>query len=216
MENGVNIDELRENLIKNNPVAREKDFKVVDYEDGVSLTRYKGKNGTLIIHGVSLTRYKGKNETLIIPEKINGKRVIAIHSRFFRKNNRKIKNIILPNGIKYIDDNAFNVPAFLPNTGGISDFEYIHLPESITSIGEGAFSTCRRLNKINIPESVISIGSNAFSDCYSLKKINIPESVTTIGRTAFPFGCEINISKENKNYSFCDGFLVDKTNEILV
>ena len=36
-----------------------------------------------------------------------------------------------------------------------------------------------------IPNSVTTIGEHAFSDCDSLTSINIPNSVTTIGEGAF-------------------------------
>ena len=36
-----------------------------------------------------------------------------------------------------------------------------------------------------IPNSVTTIGEGAFSDCKSLISINIPNSVTTIGKDAF-------------------------------
>lgn len=63
------------------------------------------------------------------------------------------------------------------------------IPDSVTSIGESAFSFCDFLTSINIPDSVTSIGEWAFSDCDSLTNINIPKGVTSIGECAF-FGCD--------------------------
>ena len=59
------------------------------------------------------------------------------------------------------------------------------IPDSVTSIGESAFSDCDSLTSIKISNNVISIGSNAFYGCISLKSINIPDSVTSIGDDAF-------------------------------
>ena len=59
------------------------------------------------------------------------------------------------------------------------------IPNSVTTIGEGAFSGCKSLISINIPNSVTTIGENAFGWCESLTNINIPNSVTTIGDSAF-------------------------------
>ena len=64
----------------------------------------------------------------------------------------------------------------------------INIPNSVTTIGEGAFSNCNSLTSINIPNSVTTIGEGAFSNCNSLTSINIPNSVTTIGESAF-WGC---------------------------
>ena len=58
----------------------------------------------------------------------------------------------------------------------------------VTSIGEDAFSfNCDKLATIDIPNSVTSIGKNAFSSC-GLTSIGIPKSVTSIGDLAF-FSC---------------------------
>ena len=59
------------------------------------------------------------------------------------------------------------------------------IPNSVTNIGNAAFSGCSSLTKINIPNSVTNIGNEAFECCSSLTKINIPNSLTNIGKRAF-------------------------------
>lgn len=59
------------------------------------------------------------------------------------------------------------------------------IPNSVASIGDGAFWSCTRLITITIPESVTSIGDDAFCHCESLKSITIPEGVTSIGNSTF-------------------------------
>lgn len=61
----------------------------------------------------------------------------------------------------------------------------ITMPESIISIGEGAFSGCSNLTGIVIPNSVTNIGAHAFSGCSGLTNVIIPNSVTNIGEQAF-------------------------------
>ena len=56
---------------------------------------------------------------------------------------------------------------------------------SVTSIGDGAFSSCSGLTSITIPNSVTSIGDWAFDDCTGLTSVTIPNSVTSIGSYAF-------------------------------
>ena len=85
----------------------------------------------------------------------------------------------------------------------------INIPNSVTTIGEQAFWGCRSLVNINIPNSVTTIGMGAFKYCRSLTNINIPNSVTTIGDSAF-WGCKslVNINIPNsvttiEDWAFC-------------
>ena len=39
------------------------------------------------------------------------------------------------------------------------------IPDSVTSIGDNAFSNCPKLNSVTIPASVTEIGNGAFSKC---------------------------------------------------
>ena len=59
------------------------------------------------------------------------------------------------------------------------------IPDSVTRIGEDAFSGCTGLTDITIPDSVTVIGEDAFYDCTGLTDITIPDSVTEIGEGAF-------------------------------
>ena len=59
------------------------------------------------------------------------------------------------------------------------------IPDSVTSIGDWAFSNCSSLTSITITDSVTSIESGAFNYCSSLTSITIPNSVTSIGVSAF-------------------------------
>ena len=81
----------------------------------------------------------------------------------------------IPAGVKTIGDNAFRS----------SCLTSITVPDSVTNIGDDAFSMCYSLTSVNIPEGVTNIGKDAFWNCSSLTSIDIPESVISIGEEAF-------------------------------
>ena len=64
------------------------------------------------------------------------------------------------------------------------------MPNSLKTIGDKAFSWCRGLTSLTIPNAVTHIGSEAFSWCRNLTSLTLPESVTTIGDRAF-FMCRV-------------------------
>ena len=66
-----------------------------------------------------------------------------------------------------------------------SDITY---PESVISIGEGAFENCNSLLSYTIPNHVKSVGIYAFENCSRLASVVIKPSVTSIGNNAFG-GC---------------------------
>lgn len=73
-------------------------------------------------------------------------------------------------------------------TSQFEGYEYLEeviLPDSITSIGDKAFSECHNLKTINLPTNLNRIGEQAFYYCKNIEIINIPENVTTIGMGAF-------------------------------
>lgn len=70
---------------------------------------------------------------------------------------------------------------------GRVDLSYT-IPDSINSIGEGAFGGCTSLKSVNIPNSVTTIGGLSFYNCSNLTNVIIPNSVTSIGRASFS-GC---------------------------
>ena len=62
------------------------------------------------------------------------------------------------------------------------------IANSVTSIGDYAFSGCSNLTSVTIPDSVTSIGSDAFYGCSGLTSATIGNSVTSIKYRTFS-GC---------------------------
>ena len=97
----------------------------------------------------------------------------------------KLTELFLDAGISplsYVE----TVPKRYLNASNITSIE---IPNNIKSIGDLAFSDCRRLESITIPNSVMKIGKWAFSDCVSLTSIELPDNLTKIGDSAF-FDCK--------------------------
>ena len=80
---------------------------------------------------------------------------------------------------------ADGVTEILNDTFSHFDMKAVTLPNSLISIGNSAFNSCKNLTEITIPKSVFQIGSYAFQRCEKLTSVTIPESVTSIGRSAF-------------------------------
>lgn len=59
------------------------------------------------------------------------------------------------------------------------------IPNTVSAIGNGAFTFCSELTNIVIPNSITRLGYGAFSFCQKLTSITIPNSVSEIGHGAF-------------------------------
>lgn len=82
----------------------------------------------------------------------------------------------------------------IPNTvtsigiGAFSDgygLESIDIPNSVTSIKNSAFFKCKDLKHVTIGASVVSIGKYAFQECFSLRSVAMGVSVASIEEAAF-------------------------------
>ena len=74
----------------------------------------------------------------------------------------------------------------------------VSIPNTVTKIGEEAFSDCKGLISIEMGNSIKTIEHHAFALCESLTSIKIPNSVTTIEMFAFG-GCTSLTSIEFPN-----------------
>ena len=122
-----------------------------------------------------------------ISEILISKNVTTIKERAFSGCDM-LTSIIVENG-NPIYDSRENCNAIIEtkNNKLIAGCSVTKIPNTITSIGEYAFSYYDLMNSMEIPNSVTSIGDYAFKACNSLSSITIPNGVTTIGLEAFRF-----------------------------
>jgi len=59
------------------------------------------------------------------------------------------------------------------------------IPDSVTTIEESAFSSCKNITSISFPDSVTTIGDWAFYYCDNLSDISFGKGLKTIGECAF-------------------------------
>lgn len=92
-----------------------------------------------------------------------------------------IKNIVIPDSVTTIHDNAFR---------DCTSLETVVLSDSITYLGEGIFYGCSSLKTANIPcnQNITNVPRYTFTDCISLESIVIPDNIKSIYGFAFR-GC---------------------------
>ena len=89
----------------------------------------------------------------------------------------KGSRIVVPEGVKKIGDFAF--------WGYEEGLQEIHLPNSLTEIGNSAFGWAKDVKELDIPEGVRSIGNEAFARMDALQKLTLPSTLCHVGKNAF-------------------------------
>lgn len=99
-------------------------------------------------------------------------------------NDELLEDIIIPDGVTKINDNAFSGYKFIKS---------ITIPSSVEIVGDFAFYYCLNLNKVTLNSGLKSINRSAFYMCSTLDEIFIPKTIEEISSSAFE-GC-MNLSK---------------------
>ena len=123
-----------------------------------------------------------------VTEYIIGDNVTSIGSSAFRGCSG-LTSVTIGNSVTSIGGSAFRGCSGLTSVVVEKGNSFYDSRENCNAIIETASNTLIfGSNNTNIPNSVTSIGNNAFSDCSGLTSITIPNNLTSIGSSAFS-GC---------------------------
>lgn len=137
--------------------------------------------------GTVLLKYVGKDDNVCIPQEIT-----KIEEEAFSSST--LKNVIFPEGLKKIGDNAFanckyltkvTIPGSVKVVDGFceSGIRELTLEEGIQKINENAFYECNQLTSVTLPDSLTSAAG--FARCKKLEKVILGKNVQSIGESAF-------------------------------
>ena len=105
--------------------------------------------------------------------------------------NNSVSDVVIPSEIEGLPVTAISVGAFY-----LSTITSIEIPNTVTSIGEMAFLGCTSLKSVKLSTGVAKIDKNAFGSCSALQ--------------------EIQVAKDNPNFSSLNGILYSKKQDTLV
>ena len=106
----------------------------------------------------------------------------------------QLKNISIPNSVKYVGGEAFYNCISLTN---------VVLPYGITNIGVSTFSGCESLASVTIPDSVTSIGEQAFLNTALLKNQTTTEKY--VGKWVIDWDSDVkNVTIKNGTVGIAD------------
>ncbi len=106
----------------------------------------------------------------------------------------------IPKSVKTIKDNAYNDTYLLE----------LHLPNSITYVGNSAFANNRLLTNIELSTNLDFLGENAFDNCPSVEQLKIYDNIKSLAFNAIGVNNEINYIVKKENYFLLTKTLKDK------
>eukprot|EP00980_Cylindrotheca_fusiformis_P017698 scaffold5553_cov102-Cylindrotheca_fusiformis.AAC.3 len=87
-----------------------------------------------------------------------------------------LTSLDLPHGLLKLGDFAF---------AGCLSIETLHIPPTVTSIGNSTLRGCEALISVDLPDGLQVIRGRLFRSCVSLTTVKMPSSVIRIGKSAF-------------------------------
>lgn len=137
-----------------------------------------------------------------------------------------LKKVVIHDGIKQIDESAFescvsltefNIPDNVESIGNYAfkntAISIDHLPNTVKTLGDGVFENCKNITEFTYPNSLSGIPIATFNGCVQLDTFNFVDQkvITTIGYHAFQ-GTALTSFKVPENViSLSDGVFKDCT-----
>lgn len=193
---------------------------------------------------VRIEGYNGTEKIIEVPTSLDGHKVTSL-GRFAFYGCETLESITIHHSITSIDDSSFdkcyelseikidsdnkvydsreNCNAIIESKTNklISGCKDTVIPNSVTSIGSGAFTGCVGLTSITIPKGTTSIGGAAFHWCENLTSVTISDTVTNIEDSIFA-ECvnlsEIKVDSNNRVYDSrenCNAIIKTETDTLL-
>lgn len=119
---------------------------------------YTISDGEVMIMG-----YSGSDTQIVIPQEINGYPVTGIGEYAF----------------------CYDIELKPDNSESLHEVTAIKIPDTVASIGQGAFQCCYMLAEMEIPDSVEYLGSNAFRYCENLVEVQLSQNLTLVEEGLF-------------------------------
>lgn len=159
---------------------------ILDIDTGIDLADKKATKsleGLDVISSNEIDKIPGirKLKILVIPNGVKTIGADAFKNQVSGRKESKVEILTLPSTLTRIEDSAFRSMMFL------KDVQWVG-PVRNGVIGKEVFCSCIGLESVHIPEGVISIGERAFDTCANLKNISLPGTLTNIYYGAFT-GC---------------------------
>lgn len=118
-----------------------------------------------------------------------------------------VSSVFIPARVRSIGDSAFNRcnalttvtfaegsqlksierAAFYGTEHAYPKFKEIKIPDSVETIGNGAFNYCQNLERIALPSALQTLSNGTFYGCTALSEVTFPASLETIESRAFSF-----------------------------
>ena len=169
-------------------VALKTEWVYEEYDNGYIIREYK-------------QAFNDNTTEITIPDKYNGKDVVAIDDKAFYKN-KKIEKVIIPDTVTEMGSAVFKGCKNLKTVqfgenikimGGecfkdCKSLKEAILPRGLTELRGETFMGCTSLKTVILPPNITQIKGNTFKNCLSLESILIPDGVTRIAAHAF-YGC---------------------------